>query len=264
MQKVEKTLSYADAASTRSYEENATVKAVKVEGSSVARLWNKGVKKMKQIIFIYEPKVKADLKSILFQGCDWFPSGGNLHSFRTAMNLVAIAEASDEVDAELNEIYTQLDGHMKKCNHQVDVVLFSFAASFLRLLKGREPNKERKGLRTSIEKCCDSFTVRLENPSLIRVIESQMQDTSTLNPCQPLLYFTTTYLKKLKTERSRERDGLFVKLLWVQVHHCGKSTPWEKLIYDFEPSSFRPLSPSLCLMYSFVDSMSLDCSCNLR
>ena len=256
MQKVEKTLSYADAASTRSYEENATVKAVKVEGSSVARLWNKGVKKMKQIIFIYEPKVKADLKSILFQGCDWFPSGGNLHSFRTAMNLVAIAEASDEVDAELNEIYTQLDGHMKKCNHQVDVVLFSFAASFLRLLKGREPNKERKGLRTSIEKCCDSFTVRLENPSLIRVIESQMQDTSTLNPCQPLLYFTTTYLKKLKTERSRERDGLFVKLLWVQVHHCGKSTPWEKLIYDFEPSSFRPLSPSLCLMYSFVDSMS--------
>ena len=115
------------------------------------------------------------------------------------------SEASDDVDAEMNEISKQLADHIKARNHQVDVVLISFLTRFLERLGPRHSRKERKVLQASIEQCFDNLTVEIDCPRLFLAINNHMQDKCALDPRQPLLSITSSILENLKKRTRRKK-----------------------------------------------------------
>ena len=241
-------LSYADATSMKGYKETAATRQVTGKAGASSSSFFKSMKR-----FFTEPKVRHGLKSILNQDCDWFPSSGELHSFQKAIGLLTESEASDDVDAEMNEISKQLADHIKARNHQVDVVLISFLARFLERLGPRHSRKGRKVLQASIEQCFDNLTVEIDCPRLFLAIKNHMQDKCALDPRQPLLSITSSILENLKKRTRRKKTDEFItKLLWTQVHHCGKPFDWQSVVSLIDPCGFSALSPPICSMYTFI------------
>ena len=215
-------------------------------GDSYWKRFKRGVKAL-----VSEPEVRAKLKKLMHEDCNWFPSPGNLDSFHEAMNLLKSSKASDDSETEINEVLKQTIEHMKRSDYKIDIVLMAFAAALLRELPHQHNNFS--DLNRSIENCFDKLEVIVSGPKLCNVLDHTMYDASVANPCELLLVYTASYLNRMKKEDAKEKDRIAMNLVWIEVFHCGKPYEWKKFVGFISAASFSSLSPSMSTIRSITD-----------
>ena len=216
------------------------------EGEEKKGLW----KIMKSFLNTAEPKVRGNFRRILHNNCNWFPSSGNLDSFREAIDLLAISEASDYPDREMDEIQKQVLCHMKSNNYKIDIVLLSYAITFF----CKRPYQNTKNNWGSLVQGFNNLNVSADCTPLCHVLGDHVSDA--YNPCAALLHFASNYLEGLKngqcTYNKDDTENIILKLVWLEVFHCGMPFDWKKFVGFISPGSFLPISLSVSSLRTIV------------
>ena len=177
--------------------------------------------------FTYTPKVRNELKKIIYHGCNWFSSPSEIECYNRGLSILDIAKDSNSMH-EIDEIQRELMEHLKRSNFNVDVLFLTFSAKvFFVLSEFRDRGKERLNLESSITKCIETINLDENDDKLTKILEKSS------NVFLPLGQYAEWKLKKLGQHLHQKPNEMTEKLVRIMIDLCGFN--WANLIEIYKP-----------------------------